>query len=105
VTFGPTPVEVSSDRASVYPRIVQDLEPAGRHVTDQYANNVVVVDHGRLKARLRLMRGLKRLHSAATICAGHAFVRKLRRGHYELTADVPAQDRIRVAFAELAHCL
>jgi IS6 family transposase len=45
-------------------------------------------DHGRLKARLRPMRGLKRLRSARVICAGHAFVQNLRRGHYELGLDV-----------------
>jgi hypothetical protein len=34
------------------------------------------------------MRGLKRLPSARTVSAGHAFVQNLRRGHYELTVDV-----------------
>ena len=45
-------------------------------------------DHGRLKSRLRPMRGLKRLHSAQAISAGHGFVQNLHRGHYELGADV-----------------
>ena len=40
-------------------------------------------NHGRLKARLRPMRGLKRLHSTRVISAGHAIVHNLRRGHYE----------------------
>jgi IS6 family transposase len=62
-------------------------------------------DHGRLKARLRPMRGLKRTASARTISAGHAFVQNLRRGHYAITAEVPIHDRVRVAFAELALCL
>ncbi len=62
-------------------------------------------DHGRLKARLGPMRGLKRLRSARTVSAGHAFVQNLRRGHYELTAELPAQDRVRVAFDELTLCL
>jgi len=48
------------------------------------------------------MRGLKRLASARTVAAGHAFVQNLRRGHYEISAEVPVQDRIRVAFDELA---
>jgi transposase, IS6 family len=65
-------------------------------------NNVIESDHGRLKARLRPMRGLKRLASARTIAAGHAFVQNLRRGHYAITADVPVHDRVRVAFDELA---
>ena len=59
-------------------------------------------DHGRLKARLRPMRRLKRLTSAGTVAAGHAFVQTLRRGHYAITVDVPIQDRIRVAFDDLA---
>jgi hypothetical protein len=51
------------------------------------------------------MRGLKRIRSARTIAAGHAFVQNLRRGHYELTTDIPVHDRLRAAFAELARCV
>jgi hypothetical protein len=47
------------------------------------------------------MRGLKRLASARTIAAGHAFVQNLRRGHYAITADLPVHDRVRAAFTEL----
>ena len=79
--------------------------PAARHVTDQYANNTIEADHGRLKARLRPMRGLKRLASAGTIATGHASVQNLRRSHYALTADVSPRDRVRVAFSELATCV
>jgi DDE superfamily endonuclease len=53
-------------------------------------NNAIEADHGRLKARLRPMRGLKRLASARIISAGHAFVQNLRRGHYAMTADCPS---------------
>jgi transposase-like protein len=49
---GPSPVEVTTDRAPMYPRVLDDLVPAARHVTEQYANNRVQADHGRLKARL-----------------------------------------------------
>jgi transposase, IS6 family len=84
---GPAPVEVVTDRAPVYPRVLDELVPAARHVTDRYQNNVVEADHGRLKARLRPMRGLKRLRSARIISAGHAFVQNLRRGHYTLTTE------------------
>jgi hypothetical protein len=59
-------------------------------------------DHGRFKARLRPMRGLKRLSSVRTIAEGHAFVQNLRRGHYAITADLPLRDRVRLAFDELA---
>jgi IS6 family transposase len=103
--IGPPPVEVTTDQALVYPRIVDDLEPSPRHITERYANNIVEADHRRLKARLRPMRGLKQLASARTISAGHAFVQNLRRGHYELTAELPLHDRVRAAFHELAACL
>ena len=68
----------------------------------RYANNTVEADHGRLKARLRPMRGLKRLHSVQMISSWHAFVQNLRRGHYELGADVDPRYRLPAAFAELA---
>ena len=103
--YGPAPVEVTTDRAAVNPRVIDELAPAARHVTQQYANNVVEADHGRLTSRLRPMRGLKRLPSARTIAAGHAFIQNLRRGHYELTADLQLHDRVRVAFDDLALCL
>jgi hypothetical protein len=45
------------------------------------------------------------LASARTISTGHAFVQNLRRGHYELAADHAVQDRVRIAFDELALCL
>jgi hypothetical protein len=32
-------------------------------VVEQYANNTIEADDGRLKARTRPMRGLKRLHA------------------------------------------
>jgi transposase, IS6 family len=61
----------------------------------------VEADHGRLKARLRPMRGLKQDRSARVIIAGHAFVQNLRRGHYELAAEEPVNRRVAVAFEEL----
>jgi len=67
LTFGGPPVEVTTDRALVYPRVLDELVPAARHVLEQHANNVIEADHGRLKARLRPMRGLKRIRSARTI--------------------------------------
>jgi transposase, IS6 family len=100
--LGHAPVEVTTDRAPVYPRAVGDLVPAALHVTERYANNTVEADHGRLKARLRPMRGLDCLASARIISAGHAFVQNLRRGHYAITADLPERDRMRIAFGELA---
>ncbi len=99
---GPLPVEVVTDRAPVYPGVLDELVPSAHHITERSANNAIEADHGRLKARLRPMRGLKRLASARTIAAGHAFVQNLRRGHYAITADLPIPDRVRVAFDDLA---
>jgi IS6 family transposase len=96
------PVEVVTDRAATYPMVFQELLPAAWHRTEQYANNRVEADHGRLKARLRPMRGLKQDHSARVIIAGYAFVQNLRRGHYELAAEEPVNRRAAIAFAELA---
>jgi IS1 family transposase len=53
-----TPIEVTTDRAVAYPAVLDDVLPATRHRTDQYANDRIEWDHGRLKARLRPMRGL-----------------------------------------------
>jgi len=100
--FGPSPIEVVTDRARAYLRVVDELAPAARHITERCANNSIESDHGRLKARLRPMRGQKRQASAHTIAAGHAFVQNLRRGHYAITVDLPVRDRVRVGFGDLA---
>jgi transposase-like protein len=44
-----TPVEVVTDRAPVYPAVLEELLPATWHRTDRYANNRVECDHGRLR--------------------------------------------------------
>ena len=71
------------------------------HNTGQYANNRVECDHGRLKARLRPMRGLQTDRTAQVIIAGHAFMQNLRRGHDELGVEAPPMSRIAAAFDEL----
>jgi transposase-like protein len=96
------PVEVVTDRAPTYPLVVEELMPAAWHRTDRYANNRIEADHGRLKARLRPMRGLKQDGSASVIIAGHAFVQNVRRGYYELAVEEPAGRRLAVAFDGLA---
>jgi transposase-like protein len=96
------PVEVVTDRAATYPIVLEELLPVPWHRTEQYANNRVEADHGRLKSRLRPMRGLKQDRSASVIIGGHAFVQNVRRGHYELAAEELASRRLAVAFDELA---
>jgi len=97
-----TPVEIVTDHAPVYPGVLEELVPPAWHRTDQYANNHIEADHGRLKARLRPMRGLKQDRSARVVIAGHAFVQNVRRGHYELAVEEPVNRRAAVAFEELA---
>jgi transposase-like protein len=93
---------VVTDRAATYLLVLEELLPAAWHCTDQYANNRVECDHGRLKARLRPMRGLKRDRNATVMIAGHAFMQNVRRGHYELGVGESATQRVAVAFDELA---
>ena len=99
---GPAPVEVATDKAPAYLRVLAELAPTAAHITEQYSNNQVEADHARLKARLRPMRGLKRFRSAARVAAGHAFVQNVRRGHYELATDASPPLRLATAFTELA---
>jgi hypothetical protein len=76
-----TPVEVVTDRAPVY--------PAARHCTDQYANNRIEADHGRVKARLRSMRGLEQDRNAGVVVA--ARVRPVTFG--EVTTNWPSRSQ------------
>ena len=99
---GPSPTEVTTDRAAAYPRVLDELVPVACHITEQYANNRIEADHGRLKSRLRPMRGLKQLRCARVISAGHAFIQNIRRGHYELGAEEAVNLRVLAAFDELA---
>ena len=72
-----TPVEVITDKAAVYPQVLDELAPGAWHHTEQYSDNRIETDHGRLKSRLRPMRGLKRLRSARVISAGQAFIQNI----------------------------
>jgi transposase-like protein len=53
------PREVTTDLAALLLRVIDELIAAALHDTDQYPNSRVECDHGRLKARLRPMRGLR----------------------------------------------
>src|SRR5438105_8353742 len=99
------PAEVMTDRAWTLLTVVDEHMPAAFHGTAQYANNRIEADHGRLKARLRPMRGLKRDRSARVVMRGHAFMQNLRRGHYELGIDARAHRCVAAAFTELARVI
>ena len=96
------PAEITTDRAHALVRVVSELLPDALHNTTQYANNRVEADHGRLKARLRPMRGLKRDRTASVVIRGHAFIQNLRRGHYELGMEARPGLTLAAAFDELA---
>ena len=98
---GVSPAEVITDRASVYPRILDELIPSALHTVEQYANNPIEADHGRLKAWLRPMRGLKRQRSARILAAGTPSSR-MRRGHYDIATDITGHHRLRRTFDDLA---
>ncbi|MCK9921718.1 IS6 family transposase [Frankia sp. AgPm24] len=102
LTHGRRPGEVTTDKAPVYPRILDELLPEAWHADAARENNRIEADHGRWKARLRPMRGLKRLRSVQTVSAGHALVQNIRRGHYELAGDTDPRLRLAAAFTELA---
>jgi transposase-like protein len=97
------PAEVTTDLAAPLLRVVDELLPDVLHDTSQHANNRIECDHGRLKVRLRPMRGLRTDRTASTVIGGHAFVQNLRRGHYELGVEARRQClRVAAAFDELS---
>jgi len=101
-TVGVAPVEVITDRAPTYPRVLEELWPAAWHHIERYANNLVEADHAQLKRRLRPMCGIKTMTGLRILAAGHAFVQNLRRGHYEIATDQPHNLRLATAFRQLA---
>jgi transposase-like protein len=74
------PSAVVTDLAPTYPVVLEERLPTVWHRTDRYANNRIEADHGRLKARLRPMGGLRQEHSARVVIAGHAFVQNVTAG-------------------------
>ena len=92
------PGQVVTDRAAALANVIAALLPRALQNTVKYANNRVECDHGRLKARLRPMRGLKTDRIATVIIEGHAFLQNMRRGHDELGIDA-RQGRLRCAAA------
>ena len=105
ITAHGRPEEVVTDLAQALETVVEGLLPDALHNTDQYANNRVECDHGRLKARIGPMRGLKTDRTAATVIVGHALVQNLRRGHYQLGVEAEPRLRVAAAFEELAQAI
>jgi IS6 family transposase len=104
-TTGIAPDDVVTDHAPTSPLGLDAVLPAVWHRSDRYANHRIEADHRRLKARLGSMPGMQQDPSARIVIAGQALVQNLRRGHYELAVQEPANKRLAVAFAELAVAL
>jgi transposase-like protein len=97
-----TPSEVVTDLAPTYPVVLAELLPAAWHRTERYANNRVEADHGRLKARLRPMRGLKRTAAPGSSSAGMLWSRTFAEDTTSSRSGVPMTCRVVVTFDELA---
>ena len=95
------PLEIVTDKSPTLASVIADLMPDVEHCTDQYANNRIECDRGRLKARLRPMRGLKTDRTASVVIRGHAFVQNVRRGHYSFDTDIDPTGRLEAAFSEI----
>ena len=102
VTAHGEPVEVTTDKSPVLAKTIRELVPGAHHDTTQYFDNRIENDHGRLKARLRPMRGLQTDRTASVIMKGQAFMQNLRRGYYELGMDARPGLAVAAAFDELA---
>jgi IS6 family transposase len=85
---GTTPRRVITDKAATPPALVA-AAPGILHRTGRYRTNGIERAYGFLKERLRPMRGLKSVASAATFMRGHALMRNIRRGFYRIVQSVP----------------
>ena len=94
------PSEVITDRAPALATVIEELVPTGLRNTGQYENNRVECDHGRLKATLGPVRGMKTNGTASVAIRGHAVIQNLRRGHDELAVDDGPLLRLATAFDE-----
>src|SRR3954453_15210687 len=98
IKHGPAPIKITTDRAPVYPRVIEDAVPGARHVLERYQKNRVQTEPGRLKARLRPMRGVKTIRSQRVLASGtrlHAEpTPRARRAHRRCRCSRPRPHRI-----------
>ena len=87
---GTVPDEVTTDGAAAYPPALAAALPPVAHEVGERMQQRIERDHQHLKGRLRPTRGFKTLTGAQVLCAGHAFLRNLRGGFYNLERLVGA---------------
>ena len=85
--------------------VLDELVPRRVASRRAYEKNRIEADHGRLKHRLRPMRGLRSDRSVQIVIAGLAFMQNLRRGHYQLATESTRPLRVAAAFTELAQAI
>jgi DDE domain len=64
---GSKSAEIVTDKTSTYPGVLDEVLSEASHNTVKHAYNAIENDHGRLRARLRPMRGLKQDRSARIV--------------------------------------
>ena len=93
--------EVIADRGAALANVTPDLIPAAFHDTGECESNRCEAGHGRLKARLRPMRGIRTDRAVSVVIRGRAVVQNVRRGHLELGVEASPVFRLAAAFDEL----
>jgi len=81
---GVVPDEVTTDGAAAYPPALATALPPVLHATGKRVQQRIARDHRHRKGRSRPTRGCKTLAGARVLCRGHAFLRNLRAGFYDL---------------------
>jgi hypothetical protein len=94
---GTTPRRVITDKAATYTPALATVVPGVLQRTGRNGTNGIERDHGFPRERLRPMRGVKSVVSAAIFSSGHALVRNIRGGFYSIVESVP--QRLRLAWA------
>jgi hypothetical protein len=78
--------------------VLDEVLLAVRDRTEQYANNHIECNHGRLRRGCDRCAGSSGTAVPEWSAPAHAFVQSIRRGHYEPVVEVPANRRMAVAF-------
>jgi hypothetical protein len=71
--------------------VLDEVLLAVRDRTEQYANNHIEFNHGRLRRGCDRCAGSSGTAVPEWSAPAHAFVQSIRRGHYELVVEVPSE--------------
>ncbi|MND90042.1 Integrase core domain protein [compost metagenome] len=97
------PTVINTDKAPTYGIAISELKADGKcpkelvHRQVNYLNNVVEVDHGKLKQLIKPVRGFKTLKTAYATIKGFEVMRALRKSQaaiFNLTGDIRGEARI-----------